>query len=455
MLDLLITGGRVVLNNRVEFTNIGIRNGKIIRIGSIEQKEARQTIDANGQLVFPGAVDTHVHISEPGRTEWEGFETGSKSLAAGGTTTYLEMPLNALPATTNSKNLQLKLEAAKKQNYIDYGFYGGLTPDNLDELAALADSDVVAFKCFLSTCGSDEPGDFKNVDEHTLLEGMRLLAKKDQLLCIHAEDADLTDTLEAEMVAREQTSADDYVASRPILAEVIAVKQALEAAKETGCALHFVHISSAEAIQVIQAAKMEGVDVTVESCPHYFTLSAEELDVLGTLAKCQPPLRSKAEVEKLWGCLLRGEIDWLASDHSPCTPDLKQGNFFSAWGGISGCQNTVDLMFDEAVKKRKMPIVDFAQLIATKPAKRMHLSQKGEIAVGKDADLFFLDENQTYTVSEDQLFYKNKHTPYTGREIGCKITRVLVRGTIVYDALDGFAKKRIGQFVRPNKTQQG
>ncbi|WP_353626502.1 allantoinase AllB [Bacillus sp. JCM 19041] len=334
MLDLLITGGRVVLNNRVEATDIGINNGKIIRIGTIEPKEATQIIDAKGQLVFPGAVDTHVHISEPGRTEWEGFETGSKALAAGGTTTYLEMPLNALPATTNRKNLQLKLDAAKTKNYIDYGFYGGLTPDNLDELTDLADSDVVAFKCFLSTCGSDEPGDFKNVDGTTLIEGMSILAKKDQLLCIHAEDAGLTDRLEAEMMARGQTSAEDYVASRPILAEVIAVKQALDAAKKTGCSLHFVHISSAEAIEVIQAAKAEGVDVTVESCPHYFVLSAEELQELGTLAKCQPPLRSKAEMEKLWGCLMRGEIDWLASDHSPCTIELKQGDFFTAWGAF-------------------------------------------------------------------------------------------------------------------------
>lgn len=445
MTDLRITGGRIVLHDRIVKADIGITNGMIETIGTIDG--AKQTIEADGQLIFPGGVDTHVHFSEPGRTEWEGFETGSKSLAAGGVTTYVEMPLNALPATTNRANLQLKLDLAKTKNVVDYSFYGGLTATNLHELEDLVDSDVVAFKCFLSSCGSGEPGDFSSIDDETLLKGMEILARKDKLLCLHAEDALLTDKLEQEKIAQGKTTAQDFIESRPIEAEVIAVNKAIAGARQTGCAIHFVHISSAEAIAAIERAKKEGIDVTVESCLHYFVFAAEQLETLGTLAKCQPPLRSKDEVEKLWGCLLRGEIDWITSDHSPCTIELKAGDFFSAWGGISGCQNTIDILFDEAVKQRGMSEVAFAQIIATMPAKRMRLDRKGEIAIGKDADLFFLDDKQSYTLQKEDLFYKNPHSPYIGFEIGCRVTKTIVRGNIVYTVGEPFTSKRVGELV--------
>lgn len=445
MLDLCITGGRVVLPSGVEETDVGIQAGKIARIGPIDKKEARCIMNANGQYVFPGAVDTHVHFSEPGRTEWEGFFTGSRSLAAGGTTTYVEMPLNALPATTNRANLQRKLEAAKGQNYVDYSFYGGLVPTNLHELADLSAGGVVAFKCFLSPCGSDIPGDFRNVDLNGLRAGMRLLAEKGQLLCVHAEDPSMISQLEAKLLS--PVGADAYVASRPVEAEVKAVCDTLAAARETGCRIHFVHISSAAAIEAIERAKEEGVDVTVESCPHYFLLSAEELAELGPLAKCQPPLRPKQEQAKLWACLLDGQIDWLASDHSPCTPDLKDGDFLTAWGGISGCQNNIDIMFDAAVKRRGMPPEQLARLIATNPAKRMNLREKGEIAIGKDADFAFVDDRQSYTLTKEQLYYKNKHSPYVGRTIGCKVRRVLLRGQTIYTEEKGIIGKPSGELL--------
>ncbi len=446
MVDLRICGGRVVLHDRILETDIGMTNGVIETIGVVHS--AAKTIDAKGQLVFPGGIDTHVHFSEPGRTEWEGFKTGSQALAAGGVTTYVEMPLNALPATTNIDNLQLKLNRAKTKNLVDYSFYGGLTSENLADIEALADREVIAFKCFLSTCGSGQPGDFSNVDDATLKKGMEILARKGKILCLHAEDASLTDRLEMELISEGKKDAQAFLASRPIEAEVLAVKKAIAYSRETGCAIHFVHISSAEAIAEIQQAKRERLDVTVESCPHYFVFSAEELPKLGTLAKCQPPLRKKEDVSKLWDCLLRGEIDWLTSDHSPCTIDLKEGDFFTAWGGITGCQNTIDIMYDEAVKKRGMSASAFAKLIATTPAKRFNLEQKGELAVGKDADLFFLDDTTSYTLQQEDLYYKNPYSPYVGRTIACRVTKTIVRGQVVYDVEKGCRKETVGKLVK-------
>ncbi len=280
-----------------------------------------------------------------------------------------------------------------------------------------------------------------------LKKGMEILARKGKILCLHAEDASLTDQLEMELTSQGKTDAQAFVASRPIEAEVLAVKKAIACSRETGCAIHFVHISSAEAIAEIQQAKREGLDVTVESCPHYFVFSAEELPKLGTLAKCQPPLRKEEEVTKLWGCLLRGEIDWLTSDHSPCTIDLKEGDFFTAWGGITGCQNTIDIMFDEAVKKRGMSASTFAKLIATTPAKRFKLEQKGELTVGKDADLFFLDDTMSYTLQQGDLYYKNPYSPYVGRTINCRVTKSIVRGQVVYDIEKGCSKENGGALV--------
>ena len=288
--DLIIKDGNVVFNNDVKKVDIGIKNGKVITITKTIKSDACQVVNAKGQYVMPGMIDTHVHICEPGRTVWEGFITGTKALAAGGTTSYVDMPLNALPATIDRKSLQLKKEVAKGKNYIDYAFYGGLIPSNLDKLTELSDEGVVAYKCFMSSCGSDIPDDFTNVDDYTLYMGMKKLAELGHMLSIHAENAVITDRMAEEMIKNGKLTATDYVASRPVVAEVDAVKRALYFAKETGCKLHFVHISSAEAVEVIEKAKQEGHDVTLESCPHYFTITTAEFEEIGPVAKCSPPL---------------------------------------------------------------------------------------------------------------------------------------------------------------------
>lgn len=445
--DLIIKNGKVVFRDGVRQVDIGVKNEKISCIAEEITEEAKEVIDASGQYVMPGMVDTHVHISEPGRTEWEGFETGSKAMAAGGVTSYVEMPLNALPATINKEALDLKLEAAINQNYVDYGFYGGLVPENLDKLKEMADAGVLAFKCFLSDITSNIPDDFTNVDDYTMYKGMQKIAELGGILCIHAENPSVTSKLTEEMIREGRTSPADYVDSRPIFTEVEAVQRAILFAKETGCKLHLVHISTSDAIQVIQKAKNEGVDVTVETCPHYLALTSEDLEEIGPRAKCQPPLRRAKDQAKLWDELMNGNIDWITSDHSPCTEDLKQGNVFEAWGGISGIQNNVDLMFDLAVKQRGLAVEKFVDLIAYNPAERFNLPTKGEIAVTKDADIILVDPNQSYVLRREDLYYKNKHSAYEGRKIDCRVTKTIVRGHVVFDLQEGIVGEPIGKLM--------
>ncbi|MFT8321444.1 MAG: allantoinase AllB [Bacillus sp. (in: firmicutes)] len=452
--DLIIKNGKVVFRDDIKMVDIAVKNGKISTIAETIDGAANQIVDASGQYVMPGMIDTHVHICEPGRTEWEGFVTGTKALAAGGTTSYVDMPLNALPATVDRKSLQLKREAAKGKNYVDYAFYGGLVPGNLDQLEELSDEGVVAYKCFMATCGSDMPEDFTNVDDYTLYTGMKRLAELGHMLSIHAENALITDRMAECMVEKGKTTAADYVASRPVFTEVDAVKRALFLAKETGCKLHFVHISTEEAVEEIMKARNEGQDVTVESCPHYFTITTAQFEEIGPLAKCSPPLRDEIEQEKLWNKLIEGKIDMLTSDHSPCPPEMKYSatnNIFEVWGGITGCQNNVDLMFDEAVLKRNIPITDFTRMISYNPAQRFHLPMKGEIAVGKDGDIILLDPNQSYVVQKESLYYRHQHSPYIGREINCRVTKTFVRGNLVFDVNEGILNEPVGQLVTYNK----
>ncbi|MGP7819327.1 allantoinase AllB [Niallia sp. 01092] len=455
--DLIIKGGQVVFRDEVKNVDIAVKNGKISAIAETIDGEADKIVDAKGQYVMPGMIDTHVHICEPGRTVWEGFVTGTKALAAGGTTSYVDMPLNALPATVDRKSLQLKLDAAKGKNYVDYALYGGLVPSNLEQLEELSDEGVVAYKCFMSTCGSDIPEDFTNVDDYTLYTGMKKLAELGHMLSIHAENALITDRMAEEMVKKGKITATDYVATRPVFTEVEAVKRALFFAEETGCKLHFVHISSEEAVEEITKARNNGLDVTVESCPHYFTITTAQFEEIGPVAKCSPPLRDEAAQEKLWKKLIEGKIDMLTSDHSPCPPEMKYSetnNIFEVWGGITGCQNNVDLMFDEAILKRNFPVTDFVRMISYNPAQRFHMPNKGEIAVAKDADIILVDPNQSYVVKKEDLYYRHQHSPYIGRKINCRVTKTFVRGNLVFDVNEGIVGEPVGQLVTYNKKAE-
>ncbi|MDO4777026.1 MAG: allantoinase AllB [Cardiobacteriaceae bacterium] len=453
MYDTLIKNGMLVLPDQCVVADLAIKNGKIARIADhIDAKDAKEVVDAAGQYVLPGMVDVHMHISEPGRTEWEGYLTGTKAMAAGGTTSFVEMPLNTIPATMDLESLKVKLDAAKDQCYVDYSPMGGLLPWNVDDLKPMSEAGVAAFKAFVATCGSGKPGDFKNVDDYELYVGMQVLAETNDLLIVHCENAAITDKLGEKAMAEGKKKLSDYVATRPVFTEVEAVKRVLLIAEETGCRVHIAHCSCPEAVEAVLEAQERGVDASAESCPHYFLLATEDLDAIGPKAKCSPPIRDRKNQDRMWELLEAGVLNIIGSDHSPCTPDLKEtDNAFKAWGGISGTQNSVDAMFDAAVKKRNISPVTLMRALATEPAKRFRLQDKGELSLGKDADIVILDPNQSYTVKAEDLYYKNKFSAYEGFEIDCRITRTFVRGISVYELGKGIIGEPQGKLMRVAK----
>jgi len=448
--DLIIKNGDVVLANRTEKLDVAIKDEQIVAISANINDDAQQVIDAAGSFIVPGLVDVHMHISEPGRTMWEGYLTGTQAMAVGGTTCFLEMPLNTLPATTDVTALNIKLKAAKKQSYVDFAPMGGLVPWNIEHIKDLADANVAAFKAFVATCGSDIPGDFKNVNDYELYQGMQQIAAADSILVVHCENAAITDALGKAAKKAGKNKVSDYVASRPIFTEVEAVNRVLYFAEITGCKIHIAHCSCAESINAVIAAQARGVDASFESCPHYLLLATEDLDAIGNTAKCSPPIRDRAHQEQMWDLLAKGKIQMLASDHSPCTADLKEPeNAFDAWGGISGCQNSLDLIFAQCLKKGIAPHI-LMQALALNPAQRFGFAYKGEISEGKDADLVIVNPNLSYRITKDVLKYKNKISAYEGFNVDCRITHTLLRGNLIYQLDKGILGVPSGKRIITN-----
>lgn len=450
--DLVIKNGLVIKESGEEKTDIAIRDGKIVGFG--QDLEGVEVIDATGLIVSPGMVDAHVHITDPGggyRDEWEGYITGTSASAKGGVTTLIEMPLNQLPATVDVESLTKKFEAGQGRLKVDVASFGGLIPQSIeiDSIQKLHEEGVVAYKCFMATCGDRTiEDDFLNVDDYSLYEGMRQIAKTGKVLAIHAENAVLTDRFSEIAYAKGESLMSQYVATRPVFTEVEAIRRALFFAKETECRIHICHVSCPEGVEEVTKARNEGLDVTCETCPHYLYFDTSELDKLGTIAKCSPPIRDKENQNGLWEKILTGEIDFVASDHSPCTVDLKiKENAFEAWGGISCLQNNVDLLYDECVQKRGLTLRRFAEIISTNPAKRFGLVNKGSISLGNDADLVFIKPNSPYKLEKDQLEYKNKISPYIGREIGAQVVQTILRGKTIYSKMDGVTRKFLGEFI--------
>lgn len=432
--DLLIRNGLVVFSDEVIQTDIAVIDGVIVKLEAEIDGTALEERDATGLYIFPGVIDVHVHFSEPGREQWEGFESGSKMMAAGGCTTFFDMPLNGIPSTINDRALLGKAEIGKKKSVVDFALWGGLVPNHEKEIKGLAENGAIGFKAFLSETGNDE---FERADDDTLLNGMKEIASLGKILALHAESAPITNWLQKEKQQKGLVSPDDYLESRPIIAEAEAVDRALAYAKLTGCALHFVHISSEAAIIKIGAAKLDGMDVTVETCPHYLLFSHQDLVEKGPIAKCAPPLREKKEQERLLQLLIDGKFDMISSDHSPCPYSMKDPsvyNLFEAWGGISGGQFTLLSMIELALN-HNIPFTRVAEWTSEAPAKRFHLQSKGSIQVGMDAD-FAIVSMKEFRVTEDNFFAKHKQSVYLDHTFPCQVTATYNRGKLIYDSGD-------------------
>ena len=419
--------------------DIGVVDGKFAAIAPNLRGAAHEEIDATKMSVFPGAIDAHVHFNEPGRTDWEGFETGSRAAAAGGTTTVFEMPLNAHPPTIDGQSFDAKRAAAEKNSIVDFGLWGGLVPGNLNQLEALRDRGAVGLKAFMCDSGID---DFPRVTMSILREGMKRAADLDLLVAVHAESQELTQKLTKEKIAEGKTTPRDYLDSRPIRAELDAIRQAIDLAAETHCRLHIVHVTCGSGVALIAGARAEGVDVSCETCPHYLVFTDADMERLGPVAKCAPPLRPDSERELLHERL--NEITTIGSDHSPSPWTMKdRQNFFEVWGGISGCQHLLALLLDSSIPPGRM-----VDLTSRQVAERFRLHQKGEIATGKDADFTIVDIDSEESVTADSLLYRHRHSPYVGRRLRGRVVRTVLRGQTIYR--DGkLAAQPIGQFVRP------
>ena len=443
MIDLLIRGGNVVFDNAVKPFDIAVEGGRVAAIGH-DLGPAKETIDADGLHIFPGLIDAHVHFNEPGRFEWEGVATGSAALAAGGGTAFFDMPLNSDPPVLTGELFDAKRRAAEAASITDFALWGGLTPDNLDHLDELAERGVIGFKAFMSGSGIAE---FNAADDLTLYRGMRVAKQHGLIVAVHAESDSMTAALTKEIRGRGGKSWKDYLASRPIVAEVEATQRAITLAAEVGCRLHIVHVSNSRSVELVRLAKSHsGADVTCETCPHYLALTVDDLEAIGARAKCAPPVRTKQDTEELWQDLAFGKFAFVASDHSPAPESMKAGDdAFAIWGGIAGVQSTLAVLLSREPKLAR-PMV--ARLIAGGVADRFGLAGKGRIAVGHDADFALVDASAAYTLTRDMLLDRHKLSPYVGRPFRGVVRRTIVRGTTVVQ--DGrVTSPPIGRMLRP------
>jgi allantoinase len=447
--DLILRGGTVVTAIEVVKADIGVSGETITALAPELPGTAGEVVNADGLHILPGVLDAHVHFNEPGRTEWEGLETGSRALAAGGGTLFFDMPLNSHPPTVDRECFRLKLAAAEQLSLVDFALWGGLVPHNLERLDELAECGVIGFKAFMADSGIEE---FPCVDDRTLSDGMQRAAKLQLPVAVHAESGAITRQLAQDCLAQGRHSARDYLASRPIAAELDAIRRALDLAGETGCALHIVHVSCGEAIGLIAEAQRRGVNVSCETCPHYLALTEDDMAKLGAVAKCAPPLRSVCEQEKLWQHLLAGEVTTVGSDHSPAPPEMKQSlDFFKVWGGISGGQHTLPILLTEAHLSRGAPLPLVGALLSRNVARRFNLPRnKGQVTVGADADLALVDLRQTFTVKAADLLYRYAQSPYLGRVLRGKVVRTILRGKTIFK--DGsIVAQPSGRLVKPAK----
>ena len=426
MASFRIRSERVVLPDGTRPAMIRIDNGKIASI----EPPSKADIDAGTMLIIPGLVDTHVHINEPGRTDWEGFVTATKAAAAGGITTLVDMPLNSIPSTTTVDALAAKRDAARGKCHVNVGFWGGVVPGNERDIEPLAKAGVLGYKCFLSPSGVDE---FENVSEPDLARAMPIVASTGLPLLAHAE---LPSQLRAPDPNADPHSYSTWLQTRPPDAEHAAVDLLINLCAQTRAHTHIVHLASADALPRLMQARAQGVPITVETCPHYLTFCSEDIRNGATAWKCAPPIRERDHRERLWRALQDGHIDLVATDHSPAPPAMKDpddGDFLAAWGGIASLQISLPVMWSGA-RLRNIPIERLVAWMSAAPARLAGLNaRKGAITVGRDADLVIVDPDRGLTVDASRLFHRHAVTPYDGARFKGLITMTMVGGEIVYE----------------------
>lgn len=437
--DVVVRGQRILTTAGIVAREVGINNGVVTAIEPLGNGlQGREVIElAEDETLVPGLVDTHVHVNEPGRTEWEGFASATKAAAAGGVTTIVDMPLNSIPPTVNVAALEEKRNAARDQAFVDVGFWGGAIPGNKGDLRGLHDEGVFGFKCFLLHSGVDE---FPPLEADEMEADMEELKTFDSIMIVHAEDSRSIDRA-------PQAEGDQYgkfLASRPRGAENIAIAEVIERARWTGARAHILHLSSSDALPMIRSAKRDGVKLTVETCPHYLTLLAEEIPAGGTAFKCCPPIREASNRELLWEGLQDGTIDCIVSDHSPSTVELKDldtGDFGTAWGGVASLQLGISLIWTEA-RKRGIPLEQVVEWMAVRPAALARMTRKGQLALGFDADFSIFAPDDAFVVDVKKLHHKNPISAYADKALTGRVRRTFLRGTEID------FKTPIGQLVR-------
>ena len=426
---------RVVTPEGVRPATVVVREGRFERVGPWDEPPSELPLDdAGDDAVSPGVVDPHVHANDPGRADWEGLDHATRAAAAGGVTAFVDMPLNSLPPTTTAAGLAAKRAAAAGRLAVDVGLWGGVVPGHLDELPALWEGGVLGFKAFLAPSGVDE---FPAVGERELRPAMAVLASLGAPLLVHAELPERLDEgwgERADAAGRRRHAA--WLASRPAAAEAEAVDLVARLAAETGARVHVVHAASADAVEAVRRARAAGVAITAETCPHYLSQDAGSIPDGATLWKCAPPIRGRAHRDALWAALLAGDLDLVASDHSPSPPAGKQlasGDFAAAWGGISSLQLLLPLVWTGA-RERGVGLGRLARWLSAAPARLAGLDhRKGAIAPGLDADLVVWDPEARFRVEAERLYHRHPTTPYAGRELAGAVRRTYLRGTVAFD----------------------